>query len=182
MIKNLETIHLRQWKMIGVFLVFQFVFFGCRTNPPEPLVHAPGQDLQPSSIKKSDLAGTWEFRDENGAYCLTLNREGHGMYEWQEGRLVTTRLNNGRWQGKWYQPKNDREGEFDLRLSPSGNQAEGRWWYTRIEDNHSPTQSGGRFALIQMPCSPQVEHSVPSTPPGEDQRHSQSSATFVAPE
>ena len=93
---TLETVHLRKWKMVGVFLLLQFVFFGCRTNPPEPQVHAPEQNLQPSSMKKSDLAGTWEYRDENGAYCLTLNREGHGAYEWQGGRLLTTKLDNGR--------------------------------------------------------------------------------------
>ncbi len=172
MIKNLETAHLRKWKMVGVFLLLQFVFFGCRSTPPEPQVDAPGPTLQPSSMKKSDLAGTWEYRDENGVYCLTLNQEGHGVYEWQGGRLLTTKLDNGGWQGKWYQTKNDREGEFNLLLSSSGKQAEGRWWYTRIADNHSPAQSGRRFSLFQMPCSPQVEHKLPSTPPVEDQRPS----------
>ena len=181
MIRKQETVHLRKWKTVGVFLLLQLVFFGCRTNPPEPQVHATGQDLPPSSIKKSDLVGTWEYRDENGAYCLTLNREGQGGYEWQGGRLLTTKLDNGRWQGKWYQTQNDREGEFDLRLSSSGKQAEGRWWYTRIGDNYSPNQSGGRFSLAQMPCSPQVERSLPSNPLTENPRHSQSSATLAVP-
>ncbi len=160
MTKTRETVHMRKWKLVGIFLFLQFVFFGCRSTPPEPQVHAPGHDGQTSSIKKSDLAGTWEYRDENGAYCLTLNRKGHGMYPWQGGRLSTTKLDNGRWQGKWHQTKNDREGEFDLLLSSSGNQAEGRWWYTRIKSDNSPTQPGGRFTLLQMPCSPQVTHSL----------------------
>lgn len=64
-----------------------------------------------------ELAGSWEYQDVNGTFPLVLNEQGHGPYDWKEGRFETIALKNGVWTGKWYQAENDREGEFELTFS-----------------------------------------------------------------
>ena len=113
-----------------------------RETPQKPSVS--GQQI-------ADLSGEWEFQEEEFVQRFTLDERGNGRYAWQDGRIVTTSVVEGRWLGEWYQEGNDREGGFDVRLSEDGTQAEGTWWYTRIGQNFIPPHAqGGRFLLKRV--------------------------------
>ena len=158
-----EREYLRLWARAGLYFVLPLMLFGCRKlppqppSPPEPQVHFPVQEPKNSIVEREKVAGTWNYHDGNIVYCLTLNEEGIGTYNWQEGRFVTTNITDNKWEGIWYQTKNDREGKFNLQLSADGNYAEGQWWYTRIGNNRAPTQEGDRFTLRRVPCTPSTE-------------------------
>ena len=92
------------------------------------------------------LAGEWEYED-GAVVTLTLDEQGNGTYPWKEGRFETTALSDHTWHGMWHQKENDREGGFAVKFSPDFSDGEGRWWYTRIGEDHSPTQEGGTFHL-----------------------------------
>ncbi|MDX1412136.1 MAG: hypothetical protein R3351_08255, partial [Nitrospirales bacterium] len=83
-------------------------------------------------------------------YPLTLDQQGKGTYEWQEGRFETTSLSNGIWKGTWHQEGNDREGGFELQLHPDLQSATGNWWYTRIGKDQDPLEPGGSFSLRRV--------------------------------
>ena len=55
-----------------------------------------------------------------------------------------------RWAGAWAQRENDREGRFEITLSPDYLEGEGRWWYTRIESDAAPTKAGGTFHVMKV--------------------------------
>lgn len=95
----------------------------------------------------NDLAGTWEYTDNTGSHTITLNAEGKGAYEWEEGRFETHSLESRLWAGVWIQERNDREGGFELTFSDDSSVAEGNWWYTRIGTEHDPLQPGGTFKM-----------------------------------
>lgn len=163
----MKQFQLHTWGIAGILLL-PLVFLGCRNHvPPDPTLPPKPQVLIPapqdvSSSPEVNLAGTWEYVDGNVVYCLTLNEEGEGEYNWQGGRFVTTSLREDQWQGRWVQTDNNREGRFQLRLSDNGNLAEGEWWYTRIEENDSPVQPGGEFALRHVPCSSESDTNIVS--------------------
>ena len=71
---------------------------------------------------------------------------------WQGGRLLTTRIADGHWEGVWHQPGNDREGGFEVRLSEDGMTATGKWWYTRVgnRSNIPPRQWGGDYRWTRV--------------------------------
>lgn len=94
------------------------------------------------------LAGQWEYED-GAVVILTLNEEGHGAYAWKEGRFETAALTGRTWRGLWFQKENDREGGFEVELSPDYSEGDGRWWYTRIGSNGAPTEKGGTFHLTK---------------------------------
>ena len=100
-----------------------------------------------SAFDEPDLSGEWEIQEEDKSYKATLDRQGNGMYTWQNGRIATTGFADRRWQGTWHQTGNDREGGFELLLSADGTQAKGVWWYTRVgdQDNIPPRQWGGSY-------------------------------------
>jgi hypothetical protein len=100
-----------------------------------------------------DLAGTWEYKDAAGQGFITLNAEGQGEYAWEEGRFETLSLENGTWTGIWIQEGNDREGGFQLTFSDDASFAQGKWWYTRIEEDHDPLQPGGTFKMTRSSIS-----------------------------
>ena len=104
-----------------------------------------------SKVQIQDLAGEWEYEEASVAYRLTLDRNGNGNYEWKQGRFATTSLKNGLWIGTWHQRDNDREGGFELQLAQDLRSARGRWWYTRIEQDHDPLNPGGTFRLTRLP-------------------------------
>ena len=108
----------------------------------------PVVSLPPStgSEDRSVLAGKWEYED-SAVVTLTLDEQGNGTYPWKEGRFETTALADHTWQGMWFQKENDREGGFTVEFSPDFSEGEGRWWYSRIEDDRAPTQKGGTFRL-----------------------------------
>jgi hypothetical protein len=107
------------------------------TSPPEPASKTP-----------VDLSGDWEYDEESVVQRLTLDTQGNGAYAWQNGRIVTTSVSGGKWTGLWVQEGNDREGGFEVQLSPDTTEAQGTWWYTRIgSTNFSPHERGGDFHL-----------------------------------
>ncbi len=145
------------WVIVLAILLVQLFFPGCTSVMTQPEILRPEQDSRTSSIERVSLSGVWEYQDKDAAYPLTLDEAGNGRYEWQGGHFVTTRIVDDCWQGTWRQAANDREGGFALRLAADGNYAEGRWWYTRIEDNYSPTEPGGSFTLLKDPFSSEIE-------------------------
>ena len=94
------------------------------------------------------LAGEWEYED-GAVVTLKLDEQGNGPYAWKDGHFETHSLNGRTWEGMWFQKENDREGGFSVELSPDFSEGEGRWWYTRIESNHTPTEKGGTFHLTR---------------------------------
>jgi hypothetical protein len=107
----------------------------------------PGVPLiVPSGVQEDRrvLAGDWDY-EEDAVVTLTLDEQGNGTYAWKGGRFETQSLSDHIWQGRWIQQENDREGGFTVQLSPDFSDGDGRWWYTRIENDLSPTQKGGTF-------------------------------------
>ena len=105
------------------------------------------------------LAGDWEYEENGVVVPLVLDAHGNGDYDFKGGKFITRSLSDHSWSGQWVQAENDREGEFEVRLSPDYSAGEGRWWYTRIERDTSPARSGGRFRLVRVQALPQHEAS-----------------------
>ena len=109
---------------------------------------APGT---PPILDRSDLGGEWEWRDDATAQRIVLDKNGNGTYPWQNGHIVTTSVADGRWEGIWSQEGNDREGGFEVLLTPNGSDAEGSWWYTRIGARTIPArEEGGNFRMKRL--------------------------------
>jgi ketosteroid isomerase-like protein len=89
------------------------------------------------------LTGDWKVQETDRAYDATLDENGNGMYTWQGGQIRTTRLDGRIWEGTWHQPGNDREGGFELLLSDDRTQAQGSWWYTRVDSRRVPPREWG---------------------------------------
>ena len=92
------------------------------------------------------LAGEWEYVD-GAVVRLVLDEQGNGHYKWKDGRFETHTLIGHTWHGRWFQKENDRDGGFMVEFSPDFSEGEGRWWYSRIGIDHTPTQKGGTFHL-----------------------------------
>ncbi|MDF0642712.1 MAG: hypothetical protein P0111_01670 [Nitrospira sp.] len=122
--------------------------FGC-TKPvlkeqvPEP-ASAPSDSFEDRGV----LAGEWEY-EEGAVVTLRLDEQGNGTYAWKDGRFTTMALNGRIWEGLWSQRENDREGGFQVEFSSDFSEGEGRWWYTRIGQDHSPSQKGGTFHVTR---------------------------------
>jgi len=111
------------------------------------------------ATQKVDLSGNWEIQEEERSYVATLDADGNGTYTWQNGQITTTSSVDGRWQGTWQQPGNDREGGFEVVLSADRSRAEGKWWYTRVGQQIIPPEEwGGDFTWKRLspvpPSSP----------------------------
>src|SRR5690242_19458062 len=124
---------------------------GVASSPAET---APGE-------QRVVLAGEWEYEDNGIVQTLVLNDQGNGNYSWQNGVFMTTSLSGQSWSGSWYQRQNDREGRFEVRLSPDYEEGEGRWWYTRIEMDTQPRQKGGEFHIRRVRSSDKLSHASP---------------------
>ncbi len=96
------------------------------------------------------LAGEWEYEESGMVVPLRLDRFGNGSYDFKDGRFRTDLFFDHRWVGGWAQRENDREGGFEITLSPDYSEGEGRWWYTRIEGDSAPTKAGGRFHVMKV--------------------------------
>lgn len=128
------------------------IFMGCAERSgriPEGPVNIRENSSIPQEIK--DLAGQWKYVDNAGGNTIFLNAQGHGDYQWEEGRFETLSLENGTWIGVWSQKGNDREGGFRLRFSDCSSVAQGDWWYTRIGNDQDPPQPGGIFTMSRLP-------------------------------
>ncbi len=99
-----------------------------------------------------DLSGRWEIREEERTYIATLDAHGNGPYTHQGGSFTTTEVKGRLWSGIWAQTGNDREGEFEVRLSEDGLTAEGTWWYTRVGfyANIPPRFRGGSYVFKRL--------------------------------
>lgn len=93
------------------------------------------------------LEGTWEYEESGQTILIRLDKHGNGAYQWKDGQFLTTSCSNGVWKGRWSQRGNDREGLFEVRLSPDGTEGDGRWWYSRIGQDLSPNHRGGSFHI-----------------------------------
>ena len=96
------------------------------------------------------LAGEWEYEEGGMVVPLRLDQFGNGSYDFKDGRFRTDVLSDHRWAGAWAQRENDREGGFEITLSPDYSEGEGRWWYTRIESDAAPTKAGGTFHVMKV--------------------------------
>ncbi len=96
------------------------------------------------------LAGEWEYEEGGVVVPLRLDRYGNGTYDYKDGHFRTDLLSERRWAGAWAQRANDREGGFEITLSPDYSEGEGRWWYTRIEHDGTPNKPGGRFHVMKV--------------------------------
>lgn len=102
-----------------------------------------------------DLSGEWAVQEEERSYTATLDSEGNGTYTWQNGRIRTVALVDGRWQGTWSQSGNDREGGFELLFSDDYTHASGTWWYTRVgQQSIPPREWGGPFDWKRLNAGP----------------------------
>lgn len=120
------------------------VALGCAVLQPDGS-GAPSRPVPPPLF--AVLAGAWEYEEGAVVIGLTLDEQGMGSYPFKGGRFLTTSLADHEWRGRWVQSENDREGEFLVQLTPDMSEGEGRWWYTRIGSNRSPSEKGGRFRL-----------------------------------
>ena len=114
-------------------------------KPPTPKVSDPSDVGDPRL-----LAGTWEYEEGGIVVTLKLDEQGNGDYNYKGGRFETGALWDHTWTGKWAQRENDREGGFEVTLSPDYSEGDGRWWYTRIESDTTPSKSGGRFKVNRV--------------------------------
>ena len=143
-------LYLRQsnWNLVlATFMLLSAA--ACATSPGQEGIGGPPVSI-PSGVQddRSVLAGEWDY-EEDAVVTLTLDEQGNGTYPWKGGRFETHSLTDHTWQGRWIQRDNDREGGFIVQLSPDYSNGEGRWWYTRIENNLTPTQKGGTFHLTK---------------------------------
>jgi hypothetical protein len=151
---------LTQHRILAGVSIAAVLFFlaGCATPTiPEPTgEHA---------VQPMDLSGDWEYQDDGTIQKISLDKRGNGRYTWQDGRFLTTSFSSDQWEGRWYQGGNDREGEFRLKLTGDGKEAEGTWWYTRIGDKQiTPHEQGGRFHLRRLGPPPPISSSMPHVP------------------
>ena len=134
---------------IGIGLLLQ----AC-SHSPAVYDHASNTAvLSEATVPKTEnavLAGEWEYEEDGMVVPLRLDRFGNGTYDFKDGRFLTHVLSDHHWAGAWAQRENDREGGFEITLSPDYTEGEGRWWYTRIEHDAAPKKSGGRFHVMKV--------------------------------
>ena len=117
------------------------------------------EDSMPAQ-EKAVLAGEWEYEEGGMVVPLRLDQFGNGTYDFKDGRFRTEVLSDHRWTGEWAQRANDREGKFEISLSPDYSEGDGRWWYTRIEGDPAPQKPGGRFHVMKVQSTVD-NHSLP---------------------
>ncbi|HEY5627775.1 MAG TPA: hypothetical protein VIR79_07500 [Nitrospira sp.] len=138
--------------ILAVVVILSLLGTAC-TTPTVQRDEAVTPAMPPPSAATEDrrvLAGEWEYED-GAVVTLTLDEQGNGTYPWKDGRFVTTTLADHTWHGQWIQKENDREGGFAVKFAPDFQEGEGRWWYSRIGTDLSPSQPGGTFHLSRKP-------------------------------
>ncbi|MGD9852734.1 MAG: nuclear transport factor 2 family protein [Nitrospirales bacterium] len=123
---------------------------------PAPKGFSSSSASSGSPVIEVDLSGSWEIQEEDKAYQATLDAQGNGPYNWQEGRIQTEKLVNRLWSGTWHQKGNDREGAFEVLLAEDGTTAEGVWWYVRVgtQKNIPPREWGGSYKFKRLSAIP----------------------------
>ncbi len=149
-VRNVEVkISRCRWHVWGMLLLVCLTgIWGCTSPSSMSQEKQARQYVQERSpIQVRDLAGVWEYEEGNVVYPLTFDQKGNGIYEWKDGQFTTMSVIDRIWKGTWSQRENDREGGFEIQLSDNLLTATGRWWYTRIEQDHNPSDPGGTFTL-----------------------------------
>jgi hypothetical protein len=131
---------------ISSFLICALLTAACAHQAVSMRSQAPSMVSQAGD--RHVLAREWDYIDSTGAVVpLTLDEQGNGHYEWNEGRFETHRLIGHTWSGMWFQEENDREGGFRVQFSPDFSEGEGQWWYSRIGTDTAPILNGGTFHI-----------------------------------
>lgn len=146
------------WRLLFLIVSFGWflatpVFPGANKALAEENVgQQPAATASEPSLPSIDLSGRWKIQEEDKEYEATLDVHGNGTYTWQGGKIFTTSVVNGLWEGTWVQTENDREGGFEVLLSEDRTRAEGSWWYTRFENfrNIPPGMTGGPYTFIRL--------------------------------
>ena len=133
----------------GALLVLQACSHARVTDDQSAQAEQPSQ-LPAQDTEKAVLAGEWEYEEDGMVVPLKLDRYGNGTYDFKDGRFRTEVLSDHHWVGGWAQRANNREGGFEISLSPDFSEGEGRWWYTRIEGDPAPQKPGGRFHVMKV--------------------------------
>ena len=133
----------------GALLVLQACSHARVTDDQSAQAEQPSQ-LPAQDTEKAVLAGEWEYEEDGMVVPLKLDRYGNGTYDFNDGRFRTEVLSDHHWVGGWAQRANNREGGFEISLSPDFSEGEGRWWYTRIEGDSAPQKPGGRFHVMKV--------------------------------
>lgn len=107
----------------------------------------PTRLATPADLKDFSPMGEWIYEDKLVMGVAQLDEHGNGSYPWKDGYFVTSGWEDGIWKGTWHQPGNDREGGFEIRLVDDLSSGQGRWWFTRIGEDTSPSRPGGEFTL-----------------------------------
>lgn len=125
---------------------------GCAKDTGRHMESSPGAVMPPvtAGTPYPSLAGIWEYEESGQTISITLNEYGRGTYDWKDGQFITTTFVNGVWKGFWYQRENDRDGEFEITLLRDSAEGHGRWWYTRIGSDTTPTRPGGVFQIARQ--------------------------------
>ncbi|TKS58209.1 MAG: hypothetical protein EWM72_03151 [Nitrospira sp.] len=153
-----------QWVLLSWHESFRSVQLAGPVAQP-PVAAAPHHLVSNMPLPAApDLSGEWDILEFEGIgddkhYKATLDKNGNGPYTQHGGQFVTTKFADRFWHGTWQQPGNDREGGFELLLSEDGTEANGIWWYTRVDtrNNIPPRTQGGkyRWKRLTSPAIPQ---------------------------
>lgn len=142
----------RLWILGAVLSLIGAAIDGC-SQMPQQAVPPPAASVTDEEGAFTALAGLWEYEEGTAVVPLEIDRSGVGTYPYKGGRLITDSLDDHHWRGRWHQAENDREGGFEVILTPDLSEGEGRWWYTRIGRDQSPTEKGGTFHLMRSETS-----------------------------
>ena len=143
----------RLWIMGALLPLIGAVIAGC-SQVPQQAVPAQAVSITEEEAAFSVLAGLWDYEEGTAVVPLEIDRSGVGTYPYKGGRLITDSLDDHHWQGRWHQAENDREGRFEVILTLDLSEGDGRWWYTRIGRDQTPTEKGGTFHLTRSEPSP----------------------------
>ena len=101
----------------GALLVLQACSHARVTDDQSAQAEQPSQ-LPAQDTEKAVLAGEWEYEEDGMVVPLKLDRYGNGTYDFKDGRFRTEVLSDHHWVGGWAQRANNREGGFEISLSP----------------------------------------------------------------
>lgn len=139
----------RQTTESAVWLCCGMLLTGCAVDTAIKSPDPHSTSKQTSVLREGPhvLAGEWEYEEGGVVVVVELDHEGNGCYDFMDGEFKTATVADHTWTGTWLQRENNREGGFEVKLSSDYARGEGRWWYTRIEDNRSPEKPGGIFHI-----------------------------------
>jgi len=146
-----RTLLERTRQCVGMTLMTVLAAACSHGHVPPPAKQSELRIADPTDARDPQvLAGEWEYEEGGVIVSLVLDHQGNGEYPFKGGRFETGALRDHTWIGKWSQQDNDREGGFEVTLAPDYSEGEGKWWYTRIEQDMTPDKPGGRFKVVRV--------------------------------